>query len=195
MKADEKKDLKALVATIYADGYADSIAQLARDFDLEEHIQSAGEAMPAAVGHRMDIIDKSLLLYVGMIRERASALRELGRTAEEIHADVHAFAQRLADERADLITRTEYATGRNEGAKAILEPSGLEYEWRFPHMELGRPGHEECDICAEIRDGAPYSRDQAEEMGFPDLPHLQCDHAWVIVPKGQRARTEEFPSL
>jgi hypothetical protein len=195
VKDEEKDDLKLLVAAIYSDGYADSLAQLSRDLDLDDMLPDAGAAMPKALDHRMSIIDESILAYAGMIQMKAQTMREAGASVEQIHAEVHHYAQQLADRKADLITRTEYATGRNDGAKAILERSDLDYEWRFPHMELGRPGHEECDICAGIRDGAPYTKEQAESAGFPDLPHLQCDHSWTIVPKGRITRTEEFPPI
>ena len=193
MTDDEKRHISVLIGGLYADGYADGMAATAGALDLEGAIEDAGTLFPKALKHRMGIIEQSLDSYAGLIRAKILTLREEKLTPDQIKVKLYDYARTLADQKADLITRTEYATGQNEGAKAVLEESDWDYEVRFPHMELGRPGHEECDICAEIREGAPYTREQAEELGYPDLPHLNCDHAFIVVPKGQISRTEAHP--
>ena len=81
------------------------------------------------------------------------------------------------------------------GRGALVGESGEKYEWRFPHFELGSPGHIECPICKPIREGSPYTVEMAEALGFPGVPHPNCDHGWVLVPLGADARTEEFPPV
>jgi hypothetical protein len=193
MNLEEKRRIIVLIGGLYADGYADGMAATAGALDLEGSLEDAGSLFPQALHHRMGIIEQSLDSYAGLIRQKILTLREEKLTPEQIKVKLYDYARTLADQKADLITHTEYATGQNEGARAVLDDSDWDYEISFPHMDLGRPGHEECDVCADIRERGPYTKEQAEDAGYPDLPHLNCDNAWVITPKGQRTRTEAHP--
>ena len=194
MDDDDKRHITVLIGGLYADGYADGMASIAGSLDIEgAAVEQAGTLFPEAFSGRRKLIADALSSYAGLIREKAKALKEERLSNNEIKTRLYDYAHTLADQKASLITHTEYATGQNQGAKAVLDAADWDYEIQFPHMELGRPGHEECDVCVEIREGAPYTREQAEEFGYPDLPHLNCDHAFIVVPKGQISRTEEFP--
>src|SRR6185295_4517482 len=36
-------------------------------------------------------------------------------------------------------------------------------------------------------------RHAREAFGLPGVPHPNCDHGWVLVPKGEQAKAEQFP--
>jgi len=191
----ERKEIQFLIANIVAIGYADGMDEVAREYDLRHLVPAAGERMPAFLKERLKIIDESLKAYREQIGAKVTELRGAGLTPVQVHAEIQTQAQRLADRKADIIAETEYATAKLRGAKEVLGDSEMEFEWRFVHMFLGAPGHEECEACAEIADGSPYTSEEAIEQGFPDLVHLNCDHSWLCVPTSNISRTEEFPPI
>jgi hypothetical protein len=187
-----KQRVVDLIALIYADGYAEGLAQVARQYEIQRLVPIAGVKMPSALEVRIDLGKQLVDRYVGLVESRAAASRVKGLSPEEVYADLLEYARRLADNKAELIAQTEFAQARYDAAGHLMDETGVAYEWRFPHFELGTPGHEECPICEAIREGSPYTSDQAENEGYPSVPHPNCDHGWVLVPKGDIARSEEF---
>lgn len=202
MTADERKEeerrkdrFMAVIAWLYSDGYAEGSSRVAAEYGFDPKVVAgAAEVMEDRLRVRIRILEESLKTYSTKIEERAAELRADGATAAELEIKLNAFADDLANKKAPKIAEIEHGTGRIHGAAETMNESGEEFEWRFPHFDLGRD-HDECPVCEAIREGAPYTAEEAEAEGFPDLPHPNCDHGWVIVPKGQETQTEQFPQL
>lgn len=193
LRPEDEKRIKRLVGSIYADGFSSGVEQAATRFELEGAIPDAGASMPKSLKVRLDLVDQAVQSYVERLEAKAAEFRAQGVTGPQLAAEVHRYATELARDKGQLISEMEFAQARMDGAGAIVNESGEEFEWRFPHFDLATPGHEECPICQAIRDGGPYSSDEAEAEGFPTVPHPNCDHGWVLVPKGELTRTEEHP--
>lgn len=191
----ERERLRRTVANIYSEGYTEGMTQAAEEYDLGRHIPNAGARMEKPLKQRLTLVDAAVDSYIKLVEKKQKALAASSLTPDQQWAELSAYAQRLADSKSEIIAEMEFAEARLDGAGNLMDESGVEYEWRFPHFELGRPGHEECPICAAIRDDGPYTQEEAEAQGMPSFPHLNCDHSWVLTPKGEITRTEEFPPL
>lgn len=188
-----KQRVTDLIVLIYADGYADGLSQVARQYEIERLIPVAGQRMESTLDLRIDLGRKLVDRYIGLIETRAAASRAKGLGPEELYADLLEYSRRLADNKAELIAQTEFAQARYDAAGHLMDETGAKYQWRFPHLELATPGHERCPICEAIAEGAPYTSDQAEAEGYPSVPHPGCDCGWVLIPLGDVARAEAFP--
>lgn len=195
LKPSERQRIRTLTSAIYADGYGDGMGQLASKLDLNQHVPNAALRMEPRLKVRMDFVDQAVDSYIEAVERKSVELRAEGLRGDQLMHEVRSFAERLATDKAQLVAQIEHASGRFNGAGDLVSESGEEFEWRFPHFELGSADHEECPVCEAIREGSPYSTEEAEEEGFPDVPHPNCDHGWVIVPKGAETRTEAFPPM
>lgn len=185
----------AVVGWIYTDGYAEGSSRVAAAYGFEPKVVAGAAAiMDDRLAVRIRQIEDSLASYADKIEARAADLRSAGATDAELEIKLSAYADELATKKAQQIAEIEHGTGRIDGSSETMKESGEEFEWRFPHFDLGAD-HDECPICEAIREGAPYTAEEAEEEGFPALPHPHCDHGWVIVPKGQETQTEQFPQI
>jgi hypothetical protein len=191
---EQRERLHRLVASIYVDGFSEGMSQLANEYGLHGLIPDAGATMPSQLKERISLVDKAVDSYVTILEHKVEALRASGLTGQQLYAGALHEAEHLAQSKAEVIVSVEHASARLDGAGAVLDESGMPHEWRFPHFDLGSD-HDECPICEEIRQGAPYTQAQAEERGFPDYPHPHCDHGWVLVPKGEPTKTEEYPPV
>lgn len=189
----ERGRIRALVTDIFVEGYTDGVTRVATRYGLEDAIPGAARSMGGRVSARLDLVDKAIDSYLEAIEQKARGLRAAGIEGTRLFEEVTRYADHLAANKAELIAKTEWATARFNGAKEIVDESGEPFEWRFPHFDNSGQEHEECEICEAIREGGPYTTEEAEDNGYPDLPHLNCDHGWVLVPKGEQTRTEEHP--
>ncbi len=192
---EERARLLRLIAGIYSDGYAEGMGRAATEYDLQGLIPAAGQKMPRQLEERLSLVEAAVDKYLVALERKGNELAHQGLTGEVLYAEVLRYAQDLAQSRGQMIAELEFAQARMDGAKNIVDESGMPHEWRFPHFELASPGHEECEICEAIREGSPYTTEEAEMDGFPSVPHANCDHGWVLVPKGEPTRTEAFPPL
>lgn len=190
---EERRRIRELVAVIFAQGYFEGMDQVSMRYELDRLIPNAGASMPEKLKIRLQLVEEAVDMYLKLVRKKAVELRGRGMMGNELYAEVAGYARRLATDRSEVISEMEYATGRVQGAGAMLDESGMEYEWRFPHFDLGT-NHEECPICEAIRERAPYTTEEAQEEGFPSYPHPGCDHGWVVEPVGEPTRTEEHPA-
>lgn len=193
MTQEERTRILEAVANIYAAGYAEGIDLVAGEYQLHDLIPDASLKMPKALEIRLDMVDKSMDRYVEAIERKVTELRRTEIPEEQVVAEAVNYARSLTQRHAETIAQVEYSKGRMDGAKSIMDESGEEYEFRFPHFDLMTPGHEVCPICEVIAENSPYTPEEAESHGYPDIPHPNCDHGWVLVPKGEMTRTEEFP--
>lgn len=193
MTEEERARILEAVGNIYAAGYAEGTQLVADEYALHDLVVDASMKMPKAMEIRLDMVEQSMARYVESIQRKLTELRRKDLPEEQVSAELTSYARNLTSVHADVIAQTEYAKGRMDGAKAIMDESGEEYEFRFPHFDLMTPGHEVCAICEAIAENSPYSSEEAEAAGYPDIPHPNCDHGWVLVPKGEMSRTEEFP--
>jgi hypothetical protein len=189
----ERDRLVTLVSSIYAEGYTEGMMQAAAEYDIRGLIPEAAVRMKGTLKTRIDLVTAAVDKYIDLIERRARDLRAAGLSGDMLFAEVSSYAQHLADSKSEIISEMEFAEARLDGAGHLVDESGMAYEWRFPHFDIGRPGHEECPICEAIRDGAPYTQEEAEAEGFPSFPHPGCDHGWVMAPLGEPSRTEAFP--
>ena len=194
-RREERQRILNLVAAMYAEGFADGIERVVSRWPdrMAQHAIPATDRLGGKVSVRLDLVGKAVDSYLKAVEEHAVALRAAGVEGTQLLEAVTGYADRLANDKAALIAKTEWATARMDGAGTIVDESGEEFEWRFPHFETASPEHEECLVCEAIRQGSPYSTAAAEAEGYPNLPHPNCDHGWVLVPKGEATRTEQFP--
>lgn len=190
--AKERARLLGVVTAIYADGFADGMSQVAYTYQLSDAVPPAGTAMARTLKPRLGLVEDAVESYVEMVRNKGADLVARGIEGPRLEAELTAYARNLADRRGEIIAEMEHAQAKLDGAGRVLDEAGVPYEWRFPHFDLG-PKHVECLICKAIREGAPYTQEEAEENGFPSHPHPGCDHGWVIVPVGEDTLTEQFP--
>lgn len=188
----ERRRILGIVASIYADGFAEGAAQTAYAYQVPDAIPGAGITMPEKLEVRLDIVRDALDSYRRMVGAKAAKLREQGLEGDRLSVALTDYARSIADNRGDIIAEMEHAQAKLDGAGNVLDEAGIAHEWRFPHFDLGTP-HQECQICEAIRENAPYTQEEAEENGFPSHPHPGCDHGWVIVPVGEDTLTEQFP--
>lgn len=193
MTQEERSRILEAVANIYAEGYLEGIDLVSSEYELQHLVEAAAIRMSAALEIRLELVEQSMARYVEAIERKAAELRRVEMPEEQVLAETLVYAQRLTQRHADVITQTEFSKGRMDGAKSIMDETGEDYEFRFPHFDIMTPGHEVCPICEGIASGSPYTPEQAETLGYPDVPHPNCDHGWVIVPKGEMTRTEEHP--
>ena len=193
IRAEDRRRVLDIVSRIYSGGYSDAMASAAREYGIESSIERAALRMESDLSVRLDLVDDAVDTYARMIREKAKRLADEGIVGDRLWAEMSDYARNLADNRSEIVAQMEHAQGGLDGAGNIVDEAGMKYKWRFPHFELGRKGHVECQVCEGIRGGSPYTIEEAEENGFPLFPHPACDHGWVIVPEGGQARTEEFP--
>jgi hypothetical protein len=197
-KAEEKRRKEkflSVIAWLYADGYAEGSSRVASSYGFEPKVvAAAADSMEDRLRLRITQITESLTVYTDKLEAKAAELRAAGEEGAALEIKLSSFADDLANKKSQQIAEIEHGTGRIHGAAETMNESGLDFEWRFPHFDLGRD-HDECPVCEAIREGAPYTAEEAEAEGFPDLPHPHCDHGWVIVPKGQETQTEQFPQL
>jgi hypothetical protein len=193
LKPEERGRIHDVVTAIYADGYAAAVSRVADEYELFEFVRGATERIGGAVSARLDLVDKAVESYIDLLEKKAREIRATGARPERVFAEVEQYARYLAEDKGQLVAEMEWAKGSLDGAGNIVDESGEAFEWRFPHFETAAPDHEECEICEAIREGSPYSTAEAEANDYPDLPHPNCDHGWVLVPKGEESRTEEFP--
>lgn len=167
----DKARVRRIVSTVYVEGYAQGIDMAAGEYGLDEFRPQAVAHMPEPLTLRLDFVDKAVDRYVDLIERKAQALAAEGKTGDELRAAVLDYAAKLAENRGEIIAQTEFAQARLDGASRILDASGRPYLWHFPHLGMGRAGHEECPICIGIREGGPYTSNEAKEQGFPTFPH------------------------
>jgi hypothetical protein len=191
----EKRRVRDLVSAMYSDGYSDGLARVASRWpdEMAPHVPEAARRMGGKVSVRLDLVDKAIDSYIESVERKAVGLRAAGISGTRLFEEVTRYAEHLATNKGELIAQMEWAKGRLDGAGTLVDESGEKFEWRFPHFETADPEHEECAICEAIRERAPYSTEDAEGEGYPDLPHPNCDHGWVLVPKEELTRTEEHP--
>lgn len=189
---EEEKRILDLATLIYVAGYTDGMVLVADEYGLRSAIPGAGARMEGPLEIRMDLVSQAIDGYVKLIEKKAAELAAKGLSGEILMHEVTSYARQLADNKAQVIAQMEFAQAKLDGAGNVLDESGLKYQWRFPHFNTGRPGHEVCDICEAIAAGSPYTAEEAEEEGFPEVAHPNCDHGWVVVPLGERTLTEQF---
>jgi hypothetical protein len=171
---EERERIRETVGRVYADGFAEGMGQVAQRYDLGDAVPPAATTISRPLEQRMDVVTASVNRYLDMIDKKAEQLRAAGVTGDALAAQVSDYARNLAESKSSLIAETEHAQARLDGAGAILDEADLPHKWRFPHFDLGSD-HEECPVCVAIREGAPYSTDEAEREGFPSYPHPGCD--------------------
>lgn len=184
------EDVLDSVAVIFAFGFSDGMAQTSEGFGLESLIPKASEKLDAALRVRMTQVKESLTLYREKIVAKTREYVEMGLSGPVLEGHVSEYAHDLANEKSDLIAQTEATSGRYAGGKALIEESDDDFQWRFPHFDI--QGDVECEVCEEIRLGSPYSTEEAEEAGYPMMPHPNCDHGWLVVQVGEKSLTETF---
>jgi hypothetical protein len=191
----EKRRVRELVAAMYAEGFTDGLDRVVSRWPeaMAPHVPAASRSLGGKVSARLDLVDKAVDSYLEAIERKAVVLRAAGVEGARLFEEVTRFAEHLATNKGELIAQMEWAKGRLDGAGTLVDESGEEFEWRFPHFETADPDHEECPICQAIRERSPYSTAEAEDEGYPDLPHPHCDHGWVLVPKSDLSRTEAYP--
>ena len=167
--------------------YMDGAGRVAGQLGLTHLMPELQDDMEYDIARRINLGGKVIENYVDKIDEFASALSERGVQGPEWEAAVDAYARKLATDKAELVAEYEYGRARFVGAKDMADASGYEVNrWVFEHEETGSPDHEECEICEGIRTGGAdgsYTTEEAEEKGFPDMPHPFCDHAWLVDMK------------
>lgn len=193
LSKEERNRILENVAIIYAAGYAEGMDLVATEYGMWRLLPRASLEMQSKLELRLNMVEESMDRYVDAIERKASELRAKDMPKEQVLAELTGYARTLTARHADTMAQVEYAKGRMDGAKSIMDESGTEYEFDFPHFDLATPGHDECPVCEAIAAGAPYTPEQAEALGYPDVPHPGCDHGFVIVPKGEISRTNEFP--
>lgn len=190
----ERDRILEIVANIYASGYTEGIDLVVSEYDVRHLIPKAAVRMPKALEMRLNLVEESIGKYLDAIERHAVELQTKGGlTGDQLMHQVTEYTKGLTARHSEIVTQTEYAKGRMDGATAVMDETGVEYEFRFPHFDIMTPGHEVCAICEAIAIASPYTPDEAEAQGYPDVPHPNCDHGWVIVPKGEITRTEEHP--
>lgn len=193
LSKDERARILGVVADIYASGYSEGIDLVVSQYDVRGLIPKAALRMPDALNVRLNLVEESMGTYLDSIERHAVQMKAKGLRGDQLLHEVTSYTQSLTSRHAEIISQTEYAKGRMDGAKAIMDETGAEYEFRFPHFDIMTPGHEVCPICEGIALASPFTPEEAEAEGYPDVPHPNCDHGWVIVPKGEITRTEDFP--
>lgn len=180
------------VAGIYASGFAEGVAQVATQYNLHDYVETAANGMKPSLRVRVDLVENAVDTYLKMVRTKATSLADAGLKGDELWVKLNDYAGKLADSKAEIINEMEFAQAKLDGAGKVMDEAGESYEWRFNHFDLGT-AHEECPICEAIREKSPYSQEAAEAEGFPQYPHPNCDHGWVLVPEGETSETEKLP--
>lgn len=193
LSEEERDRILDIVSNIYASGYAEGIDQVVAQYDVRHLIPKAAINLKTDLQVRLNLVDESMGKYLDSIEQRTIALRAKGITGDQLLHQVTEYTKGLTARHAEIITQTEFAKGRMDGATRIMDETGVEYEFRFPHFDIMTPGHEVCPICEAIAISSPFTPEEAEAQGYPDVPHPNCDHGWVIVPNGEISRTEDHP--
>lgn len=186
MNQREARLFDEIFERIIRESYVEGARIVAEPLDLGRYLPHLDTRLGTHLGERASLGRNAVERYIKMVRDFAGALAEQRIEEHAWRLAVDAYARELAEQRAELIVNVELGTARFQGAKDLLAEAGVRAEtWDFHHLLTGEEGHDRCPICEEIEAAGPYDQEAAESEGFPDLPHADCDCAWVLRVEGE----------
>lgn len=185
--SDILKKIKAILAALVTVGYIDGASRIANGVGKPQIIAQMDARMLAFLKDRIDLVEASIEGFMERLEEFIDKLEALELSIDEYEAKLTEYMNGSVETTSDIIATAEYASSRFNGAGDAAKELDLQGLWYFPHLEAV---DDECPICIPIREGAPYTMEEAENLGYPELPHVNCHHAFIFVLNADEGEIE-----